>query len=238
MMGTTHKLYKAFILAITISSAAIGQINNFEFIQHDTTYVGSDSVVVMHGEIISLINLAQTITVTRVTHEIDGAWTNSFCVGPACLPPFLDAFTFDLAGSDTADFSLDTYSHGELGAGSWTIFVVDSSTMEVDSATINIEVVTVSVDGAFEKPSSFELSPLYPNPTNAWVNFDLESVHSGDYSVTLYALDGRQIRSHNYYLSSGKNRLQWSMQGLPSGNYIMRAVGAGTTISRQLSVIK
>lgn len=233
-----HKPLKIFISIVISVSALFGQLNNFNFVQHDTEYNGSDEFVVLHGEIFSLAATPQTITVTRVTHEIPANWVNSFCVGPACLPPFLDTFTFELAAGDTADFTLDTYPNAELGVGSWTVFVVDSSTMEVDSAMISMEYVTTSIDDAFGLPTHFDLSAIYPNPTNAWINFDLQVQHASEYSIVLYALDGREIMSRSYSLRTGNNHLQWGMHGLPSGNYIISATGPGQTISRQVSVIK
>jgi len=122
--------------------------------------------------------------------------------------------------------------------GSWTYYAVDSSTMEVDSAHFSLEVTTVSIDKIFERPTSFELSNLYPNPTNATINFYLNLTLTGNYSVTLYTLDGREVMTRSYELTSGRNQLQWGLQGLPSGNYIIRAKGAGESISRQVSVIK
>ncbi|MBT7785646.1 MAG: T9SS type A sorting domain-containing protein [Candidatus Marinimicrobia bacterium] len=238
MMGKTHKLFKIFILALFVVPAVFGQINNFEFVQHDSAYVGNEDFVVLHGEIISLSTSSQTISVTRVTHQKPATWNTSFCVGPACLPPFLDEYTFDLAASDTADFTLDTFPYSEEGIGIWTMFAVDSSTMEVDSVNIRLEFVAVSIDGSFGGPNSFELSPIYPNPTNASVNFDLNLKSTGNYSIILYALDGREILTRNYQLNSGKNHLQWNMKGLPSGNYIISATGAGETVSRQVVVIK
>ncbi len=232
------KLFKILIMVLGIVPAVFGQINNFEFVQHDTAYIGSEDFVILHGEIISLVTSSQSITVTRVTHEIDSLWINSFCVGPACLPPFLDNFTFDLAALDTAEFTLDTYPNGERGIGRWTMFAVDSSTMEIDSVNFSLDFFVVSIDGSFERPHSFELSHIYPNPTNASVNFNLNLKKSGDYSIILYSLEGREIMTRTYQLNSGKNHLQWNMQGLSSGNYIISASGAGETISRQVSVIK
>ncbi|NQV30382.1 MAG: T9SS type A sorting domain-containing protein [Candidatus Marinimicrobia bacterium] len=233
-----YKQVKIFAVLIVVVPALFGQINNFEFVQHDTIYTGSEEFVVLEGDIFSFSDAVQSITVTRITHEIPGTWTNSFCVGPACLPPFLDTFTFDLAAHDTALFTLDTYHNGEIGVGSWTIFAVDSSTMEIDSVQISMEVVTVSIDNAYEKPATFKLSSIYPNPSNAWVNFDLSLQNGGEYSVVLYALDGREILSRHYSFQAGKNHLQWGLEGLPSGNYIISASGLGQTVSRQLSVIK
>ena len=230
--------FKILILVLSISPAVFSQANNFEFVQHDSAYTGSEDLVILHGDIFSYSASSQPITVTRVTHEIPTGWTNSFCVGPACLPPFLDTFTFDLAASDTAEFTLDTYPNAVEGVGRWTMFAVDSTTMEVDSVNFRLEIVAVSVDVSFARPNSFELSHLYPNPTNASVNFNLNLGKNGNYSIILYSLDGREIMTRNYQLNSGKNHIQWNMNGLPSGNYIMSATGAGESISRQVSVVK
>lgn len=218
--------------------ALFGQTNNFEFTQQDSDYTGSDDFVVLHGTILSVTNSTQSITVTRVTHEKPETWTTSFCVGPACLPPFLDTYTFDLAALDTADFTLDTYPHSEEGIGSWTIFAVDSSTMEVDSVNIRMEFVTVGIDDEFSVPAAFELSNMYPNPTNAAVNFELNLEKSGEYSIVLHSVAGKEIMSRSYDLMTGRNQLRWALDGLPSGNYIISATGAGQTIARQIVVIK
>jgi len=111
----------------------------FNFVQYDTSYSGNEEFVVLHGDIISLSDSIQSISVTRVEHQKPAAWSSSFCVGPACLPPFLDRFTFTLEAGDTAAFSLDTYPNATVGEASWTIFAVDSTTMEVDSVHISME---------------------------------------------------------------------------------------------------
>jgi hypothetical protein len=237
-MGKKHKSYKIVALALAFVAITFGQTNNFEFVQYDTAYTGSEDFVVLHGDIFSLSNVEQSITVTRIEHQRPTTWVTSFCVGPACLPWFVDTHTFALAAGDTALFTLDTFPYGETGTGSWTIFAVDSSTMEVDSVHISMDFVTVSIDDSYARPQSFELSHVYPNPTNASVNFDLNLNHTGEYIIMLHSLDGREIMSRHYQLKAGKNHLQWSLQGLPSGNYIISATGSGETISRQVSVIK
>jgi len=215
-----------------------GQVNNFQFTQHDTAYSGSESLVVMEGDIYSLSSADHDITITRVTHAVESAWTSSFCVGPACLPPFLDNFTFTLAAGDTARFSLDTYPNDTPGLGSWTIFAVDSLTMETDSVHITLEYVTTSLKPAAAIPRSFSVSDIFPNPSKAWINVDLKVTEAAVYTLSLYALDGRIVLQRSYDLRAGSNHLQWGVQDLPSGNYILQAVAQGQRISRQVSVIK
>ena len=115
------------------------ELGKFNFVQYDTSYTGAEEFIVLYGEIFSLSDSSQTLTVTRIEHQKPATWSTSFCVGPSCLPPFLDHFTFTLEAGDTALFSLDTFPFGEIGQGSWTIFAADSSTMEVDSVKIELE---------------------------------------------------------------------------------------------------
>jgi len=232
-----HSKSSIFLLLV-LPVWLMAQTNNFEFVQYDTNYVGSEDFIVLHGNIFSLAAVDQELTVTRVTHSMPDGWSNSFCVGPACLPPFLDEYAFTLATGDTAFFSMDTFPFGVEGVGSWTMFAVDSSTMEVDSVHITLAFVVVSVDDEISTPSGFNLSYIYPNPSNAQINFYLNTEDPGVFTISLYGLDGRMITSRDHTLRAGKNHLQWNLGTLPSGNYIIRATGAGYSVSRQVSIIK
>lgn len=120
------------------------ELGNFKFVQYDTSYTGNEDFVVLEGDIISLATEDIRITLTRVTHQKPDDWVTAFCVGPACYPEFLSTVSFDLAAGDTANFSLDTFPNGNAGTGDWTIFAVDSTTMEVDSVHISMEVIIAS----------------------------------------------------------------------------------------------
>ena len=61
---------------------------------------------------------------------------------------------------------------------------------------------------------------------------------AGQYTMTLYSLDGRELATRVYDLKSGSNSLQWGMGNLPSGQYILNASGNGQYTSRQVSVVK
>jgi len=231
-------MLRMLFLGSLLISSLYAQPANFDFLPLDTTYSGSDELVLLHGEIISRSAEAQNITMNRVTHAIPAGWVSSFCVGPACLPPFLDTYTFELAAEDTAEFSLDTYPNGIEGVGSWTMFAVDSSTLEVDSVNFIMEFVAVGILDEPEHPAAFDLSSTFPNPTNASVSFDLHIRTAGNYRVTLYDLAGHPILSRNYDLSTGVNRMSWELQGLASGNYLLRAGNEATMMTRKVSVIK
>ena len=233
-----HQLIKTLLWSTLLPVVLICQTNNFSFVQHDTAYVGSEDLIVQYGDIISLSSENQDLIVRRVTHQMDSTWTNSFCVGSACLPPFLSEYSFTLEAGDTSEFSLDTFPNGTPGFGSWTIFAENATTAEIDSVHISLEYMTVGVDRAHQAPGSFKLASIYPNPTNASINIELLADVTGRYTLTLLSLDGRQLLERNYTLQKGANLLQWNLDGLSSGNYLVVAQGSGQAFTQKVSVIK
>ncbi|NQV29525.1 MAG: T9SS type A sorting domain-containing protein [Candidatus Marinimicrobia bacterium] len=237
-MGKMNKPAKIIATMMVAVSALFGQINNFEFVLDETDYVGSQDTVVMYGHVTSLSVENHSISMTKTSLTDPAPWPYAFCVGPACLPSFVYVHTFSLEAGSTADFSLDVYPNGVSGSNTFIMFAVDSLTMEVDSVIINLEILTVAIDDEISAPADFSLSPLYPNPTNAWINFDLSVETTGRFNFTLYSLDGREVASREYQLNSGSNHIAWGLSNFASGNYIMTATGASSRISRQVSIVK
>ena len=70
---------------------------------------------------------------------------------------------------------------------------------------------------------SFSLSPIYPNPFNAatTVSFNLSS--SGNVSLKVFDITGREVQSLvNGHLSLGKHEAVWDAEGCASGVYLVR----------------
>jgi len=228
---------RTFIPILSLPIMIMGQNNLFEYVQYDTEVTTSDTFVVLHGNIFSLHDQDQALTVTRVTHEIAEEWSCSICVGIACLPPFLDVYNLSLAAGDTSLFTLDIITNHTPGNGSWTMYVVDSTTMEVDSAQIALEVVAVDID-EISSPESFRISSVYPNPTNASFKFDLFAEQPGQYDVALFDLTGRIVLQRSYQVQSGRNHLAMQVYGIASGNYILQTSHEGKNSSKKVSLIK
>lgn len=226
------RLFSLILLPLMLFSQ-----NNFEYVQYDTDVSTIDTFVVLHGDIFSMQTEAQDLSVTRVTHEIATGWSASFCVDIACLPPFLDIFDFNLAAGDTSLFSLDIITYNNTGTGSWTMYVVDSTSMEIDSAFIQLEVTSVGIED-FSRPEHFQISPVYPNPTNAAFRFDVSAEKSGIHSVSLYDLNGRQILVREYRLNQGQNHLTLQVQDIPSGQYFLQTEFNGERKIQKVSLVK
>lgn len=215
------------------------QTNDFEYTQFDTVYTGDSSYVELHGEVVSFTSSEQNISVTPVELSKPDSWLIYYCVGPACIPlQFAPSYTHILAPGDTAAISLEIRSQGELGEGSWMIFVVDSSSMEIDSAYVRMEYLTTSIDKGFNVPKNFQISNIYPNPVNAQVNVNLQINETGDYLVKLVSLTGRSILERKYSLSPGMNHFSWNVSDLHSGNYLLTVSDGGNLHTQKVVIVK
>ena len=235
------KLIMGLIVLALVPGMLMAQADNIEFIQYeshlDTFITDANDFFVFHGDIVNHSEETLSLTVTRVTHSVADPWSVSFCVGLACLPPFLDVYQFDLEAGDTALFSLDIYPLENSGYGSWSMFVVDSSAMEVDSADFELQ-ANPSAWEDFAAPTGFLLSQVYPNPTNAAFNFLLDAPMATSTTIALYDISGRAVVSQNYALIAGRNQLQMDVSSIPSGSYVLRANGLHINEARKVSIVK
>lgn len=213
-----------------------GQVNNFEYHQFDLNTVGSADSWLLIGEIVNVSEDSLTLTANRVTHAQPASWTCSMCLD-FCLPPFFDDYTYGIQTGDTSHFDLTIFTGTELGFGAWTIYMVDSTTMETDSAHITLEVVAVGID-EITTPDAFAISKVYPNPTNAWFQFDLLAVENGVQHVTLFDVNGRPVLERDYRVRAGHNTLAMQVHGIPTGTYILQSSYRGSTSIQKVNLIK
>jgi hypothetical protein len=234
------KLTRWIILALT-PFMLVAQTGNVEFIQYeshlDTFLTDANDFFIFHGDIVNHSESTLSLTVTRMTHDVTEAWSVSFCVGLACLPPFLDIYQFDLEAGDTALFTLDIYPLDNSGYGNWSMFVVDSNSMEVDSANFELQLNPSAIDD-LQSPQDFYLSQVYPNPTNAMFSFSLVSPVASSSRVALYDINGRMVRTLTYDIVAGHNQLQMDVSSIPSGSYFLRASASQATQTRKVSIVK
>ena len=61
---------------------------------------------------------------------------------------------------------------------------------------------------------------VFPNPTNAWTQFEYNNYQSGNVQVTIFDMLGRQIRQFvNAYQQNGRYALSFNVADLPAGYY-------------------
>jgi hypothetical protein len=89
-------------------------------------------------------------------------------------------------------------------------------------------------------PSGVKLLDTYPNParTRATVSLAVPEQASGDATLRLYDVLGRQVRTVDGAVEPGRSTATVDVSGLPSGVYVLRLSADGTTRTRRLTVVK
>ena len=89
-------------------------------------------------------------------------------------------------------------------------------------------------------PGTHNLSAIYPNPFNPQAQFSLEIAEQQNVSIVLYDALGRQVEMlHDGTLNAGSiHEFQIDGASLPSGVYVVRALGERFTDVRQVTLTK
>jgi chitinase len=88
-------------------------------------------------------------------------------------------------------------------------------------------------------PGTFELLQNYPNPFNGQTQIRFNVTKPGRYSLLLYDLLGREVqRLVDADLQAGSYQASCSSQNLPSGVYVYRLNGDGTSLIRTMIVLR
>jgi hypothetical protein len=80
------------------------------------------------------------------------------------------------------------------------------------------------------KPALFR---AWPNPAHNLLHFEMASLAHGPIQLTLYDLQGRVLRTKRVAENTG----QWSLEGLPTGMYILEAQ-QGSDLQREKWLIR
>ena len=88
-------------------------------------------------------------------------------------------------------------------------------------------------------PTAFALSQNYPNPFNPSTTISFAILESGQASVTVYDVAGRQVAElANEFLSAGTYKIDWNASNLPSGTYYYTLTSGGYSITKPLTLAK
>jgi hypothetical protein len=86
---------------------------------------------------------------------------------------------------------------------------------------------SLMVDTDAPSAAAFQLTAA-PNPTSDAVRLSFSIPQRGLVQIAVNDLLGRTVQQHNWTLPQGENQLDLSLQGLPSGTYLVRLLAAGT----------
>ncbi len=90
--------------------------------------------------------------------------------------------------------------------------------------------------GIAEASFSNESISMFPNPCSGRLNVDIESTNSGQLVMSISNIIGETVFSKNLQLRTGKNNLQFNLDHLVSGIYLVKFEGADKTITKKLVI--
>ena len=143
----------------------------------------------------------------------------------------------------------DTYPENDAltSHGAWSVYpFFKSGNIVVSSHPHGIFVLkatgldlTLTPDSDLALPERFALSAAYPNPFNSMTNLSLSVPEAATVSVRAYDLMGRPVASvRSGYLVAGLHQLAFDATRLPSGTYIIRALGEGYISTQRVTLVK
>jgi choice-of-anchor B domain-containing protein len=145
-------------------------------------------------------------------------------------------FRFDLDLSDRAGEAVTLLITGFLDPPA------DAPTLTLAPVTIDGTVaagIVVDTDEAPPVPDGFTLSPAYPNPFNPTTTLTVTLPARQRVTVAAYDVLGRRVATlHEGALPAGTHALTFDAAGLPSGTYVLRAVGPTSQQTRTVTLVK
>jgi len=126
---------------------------------------------------------------------------------------------------------LDTMTIGQLQTASVSLASLVYSAYQDAGLLTRAHVTT---------PSYFNISGLYPNPFNPTAHFNVDMPSNTGMAtahVSIFAIDGTELKSYNVRLSGGMNVLALDLSRMSSGMYLARVEIAGS-IFHQTKTLK
>jgi hypothetical protein len=135
---------------------------------------------------------------------------------------------------DVSDFAGGTH---ELLFSATKPITTESDNWYVDDVSL---LVTVSNEAGAETPGTYALSAAYPNPFNPQTRFELAVRQQQHVVVSVYDALGRQVATlFEGQVAAGEARtLTFDAGSLPSGMYMIRAVGETFQEARRVTLMK
>ena len=140
-------------------------------------------------------------------------WQTSICDINTCYLPNTDSADFTLNGRSNSNIDCHLYPNQVQGNGTVVVTVFEVSN-RANAVTVVYRFSTHAAGLSYLGQMNLN---AFPNPTQDWVNLDIDLPMSQLVSANLHDLSGKSVRQFN--LTSGRNLLDLST--LPLGCYLL-----------------
>lgn len=132
-----------------------------------------------------------------------------------------------------------------LTPGAYTVeimadgFITASKTMSVIANKTSFVDFNLTAGGDDELPTSFSLSPNYPNPFNLGTYIPFSLPKDASVIITIYDLVGRKVTQLvNGSLEAGYHETHWLASGMTSGIYLAKMDVNDISITQKITLLK
>lgn len=139
------------------------------------------------------------------------------------------SFNWSFGNGVSANNAIDTAIY--LGNGSYTITLIVTNACGSDTMTYNTNVNI----GITENELTNSLN-VYPNPANYLLNISFNAISSGDASIRLLDVQGREIIRDHANAAAGKFMHEIDVTGLASGIYMIEVQSGDLMARRRVSI--
>jgi len=170
---------------------------------------------------ISLYPVNAPIEKANCGNDTTICYGNSFSLGTTNVKPeYRNEYTFEWYVLGKKDSIFSTEGHPVVYPETTTTYIVKVMDFKFDKST---DTITVNVVDCTEPTSLL----VYPNPTNALVNFKFNSPIPEQLKIELYDVIGRKIRSTSFQQNYDIKEVQMNLFDLASGMYFYSVVVGG-----------
>jgi hypothetical protein len=205
--------------------------------------------IVLEFEVINISSQTQTVFEVRTINDLPANWTSSLCFGFLCFPPELDSIVTaapfpepPLEPGDTLLTSLHVFTDQQTVATANVQIQVGTLLNPNDRVTIDFVATTdptVNVERENGFPSNYFLAQNYPNPFNPSTSINFGIKESGNVSLKIYDVLGREVAELvNGHLPAGNYNYSFNALSLSSGVYLYKLASGDFIQTRKMILEK
>ena len=174
------------------------------------------------------------VTYNAGTFGVTGEMGAALVVLAGDVTPTLLANNMDMMfGYNGTSTSVLVYSLEPNQSFTGDFLHVEGRVVSTEFATFYGQPVTAKV-----MPTSFTVSQNYPNPFNPTTKIDITVPNGGAWSLNIYNISGRLVKSYSGISQSGFETIEWDASDASSGVYLYKVSAGKNSLTKKAVLLK